>query len=379
MLKVALTGGIGSGKSLAGEYFELIGATVIDSDQLARDVVERGTEGFDEILLAFGDEILFNGNLDRRKLAGLIFDDPVAKAKLEEIVGNATALRRLIVKEIETDAKTFADPRRTLIQEEKKAVAEVKVVDEPVTVVVSEKGWVRARNGHGHDSSSFAFKAGDGLYGTFECRTVDTFIAFGSNGRIYSVPVSLLPGARGDGQPVTTLIDLEAGTQLLHYVAGPASATYLLSSSGGYGFLANIEHMASRNKSGKAFLTVNEGETVCRPSPVSGGSGETPWPVAVNVACASVGGRFLTFAIGELKTMEKGGRGLMLIDLEPKDSLAGAAAYSRSVRIDGIGRGGKAREEILEIRSLNNAKAARAKKGKVADLGFKPSGVVRLE
>ena len=301
------------------------------------------------------------------------------KAKLEEIVGNATALRRLIVKEIETDAKTFADPRRTLIQEEKKAVAEVKVVDEPVTVVVSEKGWVRARNGHSHDPSSFAFKAGDGLYGTFECRTVDTFIAFGSNGRIYSVPVSSLPGARGDGQPVTTLVDLEAGTQLLHYVAGPANATYLLSSSGGYGFLANIEHMISRNKSGKAFVTVNEGETMCRPSPVSGGSGETPWPVAVNVACASTGGRFLTFAIGELKTMEKGGRGLMLIDLEAKDSLAGAAAYTRSVRIDGIGRGGKAREEILEIRSLNNAKAARAKKGKVADLGFKPSGVIRME
>ena len=301
------------------------------------------------------------------------------KAKLEDIVGNATALRRLIVKEIETDAKTFADPRRTLIQEEKKAVAEVKVVDEPVTVVVSEKGWVRARNGHSHDPSSFAFKAGDGLYGTFECRTVDSFIAFGSNGRIYSVPVSSLPGARGDGQPVTTLVDLEAGTQLLHYVAGPANATYLLSSSGGYGFLADIEHMISRNKSGKAFVTVNEGETMCRPSPVSGGSGETPWPVAVNVACASVGGRFLTFAIGELKTMEKGGRGLMLIDLEPKDSLAGAAAYTRSVRIEGIGRGGKAREEVLEIRSLNNAKAARAKKGKVADLGFKPSGVVRLE
>jgi topoisomerase-4 subunit A len=118
---------------------------------------------------------------------------------------------------------------------------------------------------------------------------------------------------------------------------------------------------------------------MCRPSPVSGGSGETPWPVAVNVACASTGGRFLTFAIGELKTMEKGGRGLMLIDLEAKDSLAGAAAYTRSVRIDGIGRGGKAREEILEIRSLNNAKAARAKKGKLTDLGFKPSGVVRME
>jgi len=301
------------------------------------------------------------------------------QAKLEDIVGNPSALRRLMVKEIEADAKTFADPRRTLIQEEKKAVAEVKVIDEPVTVVVSEKGWVRARTGHGHEASAFAFKAGDGLYGTFECRTVDTFIAFGSNGRIYSVPVSALPGARGDGQPVTTLIDLESGTQLLHYVAGPAGATYLLSSSGGYGFMANIEHMISRNKSGKAFITVGEGETVCRPSPASGGSGAQPVAPATHVACASTGGRFLTFELSELKAMEKGGRGLMLIDLEAKDTLAGAAAYTRSVRIEGIGRGGKVREETLEIRSLNNAKAARAKKGKVADLGFKPNAVVRVE
>lgn len=301
------------------------------------------------------------------------------QTKLEEIVNSPSALRRLMVKEIEADAKTFADPRRTLIQEEKKAVAEVKVIDEPVTVVVSEKGWVRARTGHGHEASAFAFKSGDGLYGTFECRTVDTFIAFGSNGRVYSVPVSALPGARGDGQPVTTLIDLESGTQLLHYLAGPAAATYLLSSTGGYGFMANVEHMVSRNKGGKAFVSLGEGETVCRPSPVSGGSGSQALPAATQVACASAGGRVLTFDLSELKLMEKGGRGLMLIDLEAKDSLAGAAAYTRSVRIAGVGRGGKDREETLEIRSLNNAKAARAKKGKVADLGFKPNAVVRVE
>ena len=301
------------------------------------------------------------------------------QAKLEDIVGNPVALRRLMVKEIEADAKQFSDARRTLIQEEKKAVAEVKVIDEPVTVVVSEKGWVRARTGHGHDPASFAFKSGDGLYGTFECRTVDTFIAFGSNGRIYSVPLSVLPGARGDGQPVTTLVDLETGTHLLHYVAGPSSATYLLSSSGGYGFMANIEHMISRNKGGKAFMTLGEGEALCRPSPISGGSGAVPLAVATHVACASVGGRFLTFELSDLKLMEKGGRGLMLIDLETKDTLAGAAAYTRSVRIEGVGRGGKPREETLEIRSLNNAKAARAKKGKVADLGFKPNAVVRIE
>ncbi len=306
------------------------------------------------------------------------------QGKLEEILGSPAALRRLMVKEIEQDAKTFADARRTLIQEEKKAVAEVKVIDEPVTVVISQKGWVRARQGHGHEAGGFAFKAGDGLYSTFECRTVDQLIVFGSNGRVYSVPVAALPGARGDGQPITTLIELESGTQPAHYFAGPTSATLLLSSSGGYGFLATVEGLVSRNKGGKSFITLGEGETVCMPSHVSGSSATVSadrpaMPAATSVCCASTQGRILTFDIGELKLMEKGGRGLMLIDLEAKDQLAGACAYTRSVKIEGLGRGGKEREETLEIRSLNNAKAARAKKGKVADLGFKPSRTTRVE
>ncbi|HNO41691.1 MAG TPA: DNA gyrase C-terminal beta-propeller domain-containing protein, partial [Ottowia sp.] len=314
------------------------------------------------------------------------------QGSLEDVLASPATLRRLMIKEIEADAKEFADPRRTLIQAEKKAVVEVKVQDEPVTVVVSEKGWVRARSGHGHDAAGFAFKAGDGLYGTFECRTVDQLLVFGSNGRVYSVAVASLPGARGDGQPITTLIELEAGTQPLHYFAGPAGAALLLSGSGGYGFVARVEHMLSRNKSGKAFISIGAGEQVCRPSLVALDSeqktapaqtGQAPAAIgsiaATHVACASVGGRILTFEIGELKLMEKGGRGLTLIDLEPKDSLAGAAAYTRSVRLLGVGRGGKPREEQLEIRSLNNARAARGRKGRAADLGFKPHTIVRVE
>ena len=111
-------------------------------------------------------------------------------------------------------------------------------------------------------------------------------------------------------------------------------------------------------------------------------AGAPPGPLttpATHVCCASTGKRILTFEIGELKPMANGGRGLMLMDLEPKDSLAGVAAYTRSVRIVGIGRGDKEREELLEIRSLNNARGARARKGKAADLGFKPTGVVRVE
>ena len=313
--------------------------------------------------------------------------------KLVDILDNPASLRRLMVKEIEADAKTFADARRTLIQAEKKAVAEIKIVDEPVTVVVSDKGWVRARGGHGHEAAGFAFKAGDALYATFECRSVDTLLAFGSNGRVYSVAVALLPGGRGDGQPLTSLIELEAGTQILHYFAGPAAAQMLISSSAGYGFMATVENMISRNKAGKAFVTCNTGESVCAPSLVAGASlpahAATPASVqnaaralvaaATDVACASTLGRILTFKLSELKTMEKGGRGLMLLDLDGKDTLAGAAAYTRSVRISGIGRGGKEREETLEIRSLNNARAARARKGKAADLGFKPVAVARVE
>jgi topoisomerase-4 subunit A len=311
-------------------------------------------------------------------------EDEVLAGRHQHHGTELAGLRRLMVREIEADAKTFADARRTLIQAEKKAMLEVKVIDEPVTVVVSSKGWVRARQGHGHEAASFAFKAGDGLYDAFECRTVDTLLIFGSNGRIYSVAVATLPGARGDGQPVTTLIDLESGTQPVHYFAGPAGATLLLSGSGGYGFLATIESMVSRNKAGKAFVSLADGESLCMPSHVSLSSATVSpdrpaLPAASHVACASTGGRVLTFAIDELKLMEKGGRGLMLIDLEAKDTLAGAAAYTRSVKIQGIGRGGKAREETLEIRSLNNAKAGRAKKGRVADLGFKPNRVSRVE
>ena len=301
------------------------------------------------------------------------------RKKLEEILSSPASQRRLMIKEIEADAKIFGDERRTLIQADKRSNVEVKVVDEPVTVIISDKGWVRARSGHGHDRAGFSFKAGDTLYDTFECRTVDTVLCFGSNGRVYSVPVTLLPGARGDGQPLTTLVELESATQLVHYVVGPPTAMYVLSNSAGYGFMATIESMVSRNRSGKSFLSLNAEERVLRPSLVDAASQNNTLPIAKSVACVSMGGRILSFDISEMKIMEKGGRGLMLIDLDKKDELAGAAAYVRSILIKGLGRGGKEREETLEIRSLNNAKAKRAKKGKTTELGFKPNDVRRVE
>ena len=293
-----------------------------------------------------------------------------------------------MVREIEADAKQFADPRRTLIQADKRVAPKALAVpDEAVTVIVSEQGWVRTRGGHGLDPMTFAFKPGDALYGAFEARSTGTLLAFGSNGRIYTVPIASLPSGRGDGQPVTTLVELESGTRLLHYFAGPPAATLLLSGSGGYGFLATVEQMTSRQRAGKAFLSLGDGESPCAPSLVSGAAGALlgagqpapPVPAATHVACASGERRILTFAIDELRTMPTGGRGLLLIDLEAGDVLAGAAAYRRSVRVSGVGRAARAREETLEIRSLNNARGVRGRKGRPADLGFRPIGIVRVE
>ncbi|HKX93322.1 MAG TPA: DNA topoisomerase IV subunit A, partial [Methylibium sp.] len=290
------------------------------------------------------------------------------QARLEDILGSPAALKRTIVKEIEADAKAHGDERRTLIQAEKRAVAEIKVVDEPVTVVVSAKGWVRARQGHGHDAAAFAFKAGDALYGTFECRTIDTLLVFGSNGRVYSIAVSGLPGARGDGQPISSMIELEAGSQPQHYFAGPADATLLLAGTGGYGLLAKAGDLFARQRGGKAFLSLADGEKPLPPAHADGAS---------QVACLSLGGRLLSFALDELKLQPKGGRGLTLLSLEGKDALVSVAPFEKTLRVLGSGRGGKAKDETLGPAALAPYKGARARKGKPAELGFKPTLLLR--
>ncbi|MBS0446198.1 MAG: DNA topoisomerase IV subunit A [Proteobacteria bacterium] len=288
------------------------------------------------------------------------------QAKLEEIVGSPAALRRLVIKEIEADARQYGDERRTLIQAEKKAVAEVKVVDEPVTVVVSLKGWVRALKGHEIEPASLAFKAGDALYGTFACRSVDALVVIGSNGRAYSTPVAQLPGGRGDGQPITSLIDLESGTQPAHYYAGRVEQTLLLASTGGFGLLAKVGDLLARQRGGKSFLSLEADEKPLPPSLADG---------MRQVACLSLSGRLLVFGIDELKLQGNGGRGLTLIDLDPKDALVSVAAFGESLTVLGTGRGGKAKEELLKGVALAAHGGKRARKGRKVD-GIKAQRVV---
>ena len=285
------------------------------------------------------------------------------QARLEEILASPAALKRLLIREIEADAKTHGDERRTLIQTEKRAVAEIRVVDEPVTVVVSAKGWVRALKGHEVDGATLQFKAGDSGYGSFACRSVDTLLVFGSaakgSGRVYSVPISALPGGRGDGLPVTSLIDLESGTQPAHYFAGAAQATLLLANSAGFGLLAHAADLQGRQRAGKAFLTLEDGELLLPPVVVAQAHRQ--------VACLSGDGRLLVFALSELKLQPKGGRGLTLMAVDAKAPLLAAVTLADSLTVQGSGRGGKPKDEVVKGVALAPYQGKRARKGRMVE------------
>lgn len=233
----------------------------------------------------------------------------------------------------------------------------MKIVDEPVTVIVSQKGWVRALKGHEVDVAAQTFKAGDALWGAFRCRSVDPLIVIGSNGRAYSVPVSTLPGGRGDGQPITTMIELETGSQIAHYIAGAPTQRLVMAGSTGYGLIAQIGDLVGSKRAGKTFLALDAGELPLL-ALVPGDA------VALQLGVLSAGGRLLGFPLDELKHQPKGGKGLMLMDLEVKDSVLSLACFTTQLRVHGSGRGGKPREELLRNQSLAAHAGKRARKGK---------------
>ncbi|MGA1694280.1 MAG: DNA topoisomerase IV subunit A [Burkholderiaceae bacterium] len=293
--------------------------------------------------------------------------------KLRHLLDNERALRKAVSKEIGDDAKTYGDDRRTLMKEESRTTLEIPVVDEPVTVVVSTNGWVRARQGHGHEPSSFTFKTGDALYGTFECRTTDALVALSSSGRAYSVAVSQLPGGRGDGAPVSSMIDLEAGSQLVHFVAGSPSQTLLLATRAGLGFVTRLEGMVGRNRSGKQFVGLESGDSLALLRVLS--------QDRASLALLSRKGRLLVIGLDEVKVLGNGGRGVVLMELEGSDDalvdavMVGALGLS----VSGEGRGGKDVRATIRPQEVSDYVGKRARKGKPLDVRFKPRAMEALE
>ncbi len=305
------------------------------------------------------------------RLEGIKIEQELAELRKDEgtlrkLLGADAALRKQVAREIEDDAKKYGDARRTLIETAERAAVEVKVLDEPVTVIVSDMGFVRARTGHGHDATQFSFRTGDDLYGAFECRSVDQLIAVGSNGRVYSVPVAQLPSARGDGAPVTSMIELEAGSRLVGYVAGSAETPLLLATTNGYGFATALGDMLSRQKAGKQFITVDDDAEPLRPQLVRAESDRS-------IACLSGKGRVLVFDATEIKALSGGGRGVTLMDLDDGEKLLtalpiGGGAVMQATR----GSAGKPVEVRLVGAQLQAQHGHRARKGRLVDPKLKP-------
>ncbi len=298
-----------------------------------------------------------------------LFDE---RKKLQGLLGSEATLKKAVIKEIEADIKTYGDDRRTLIEAAEKAAVEARQVEEPVTVIISAKGWVRSRQGHGHDARQFNFKTGDELAGAYEVKTTDQLHALASNGRVYSIPVAGLPSARGDGVPVTSFVELEAGSQILHAFAAPADAGVLLATEKGFGLTCVAGDWQSRMKAGKHFLTLEEGDVPL--PPVLFDASRTD----ATVVCLSDGqgggdkGRVLAYPVSEVKTLHKGGRGVTLMGLEKKEKLRQViVAADTGLVVTGTGRMAKPQSRTMSTREIATNTGTRGRKGKQLDPRWK--------
>ena len=294
-----------------------------------------------------------------------LFDE---RKKLQGLLGSEATLKKAVIKEIEADIKTYGDDRRTLIEAAEKAAVEARQVEEPVTVIISAKGWVRARQGHGHDARQFNFKTGDELAGAYEVKTTDQLHALASNGRVYSIPVAGLPSARGDGVPVTSFVELEAGSQILHAFAASADAGVLLATEKGFGLTCVAGDWQSRMKAGKHFLTLEEGDVPL--PPVLFDASRTD----ATVVCLSDGqgggdkGRVLAYPVSEVKTLHKGGRGVTLMGLEKKEKLRQViVAADTGLVVTGTGRMAKPQSRTMSTREIAANIRPRGRNGKQLD------------
>lgn len=298
-----------------------------------------------------------------------LFDE---RKKLQGLLGSEATLKKAVIKEIEADIKTYGDDRRTLIEAAEKAAVEARQVEEPVTVIISAKGWVRSRQGHGHDARQFNFKTGDELAGAYEVKTTDQLYALASNGRVYSIPVAGLPSARGDGVPVTSFVELEAGSQILHAFAASADAGVLLATEKGFGLTCVAGDWQSRMKAGKHFLTLEDGDVPLPPVLFEASRTDA------TVVCLSDGqgggdkGRVLAYPVSEVKTLHKGGRGVTLMGLEKKETLRQViVAADTGLVVTGTGRMAKPQSRTMSTREIATNTGTRGRKGKQLDPRWK--------
>ena len=275
------------------------------------------------------------------------------RQELQHILGDENVKRKLIISEMKADAKQFGDERRTLIQAASRASLTQTMVDEPITLIVSEKGWIRARTGHHLDLSQTSFKEGDALAQVIETRTVWPILLLDNQGRVYNIDAAELPSGRGDGAPLGSLVDLQAGAAPVCIISGLPESQYLLSNSGGYGFISTLKDLLSRGRGGKACLTLHGKEV---PLPAVACDQQT------TIILATCESRLLAYPLIEIKNMAKG-RGLQLIALNGDDVLQQChSTNADKITVHSQGKRGGQHQDSIAISAIS---AKRGHKGKL--------------
>lgn len=306
--------------------------------------------------------------LEEMKIRGEQDELAKEREKLLALLGSEAKLKKLVRKELIADAETYGDDRRSPIvsRAEARALSENELLpSEPVTVVISEKGWARCAKGHDIDATGLSYKAGDGFRAAAAGRSNQYAVFIDSTGRSYSLAAHSLPSARGQGEPLTGRLTPPPGASFECVMLPDDEALYVIASDAGYGFVVRGEDLQAKNKAGKALLSLPSGARVVAPRPLK--NRDQDWLAAVTTE-----GRLLVFPVRDLPQLGKG-KGNKIIGI-PGDRVASREEYLTDLAVlpEGSTLVLQAGKRTLSLKSddLEHYKGERGRRGNKLPRGF---------
>ncbi|MEL7557378.1 DNA topoisomerase IV subunit A [Stutzerimonas chloritidismutans] len=315
--------------------------------------------------------------LEEMKIRGEQDELAKEREKLLALLGSEAKLKRLVRKELIADAETYGDDRRSPIvaRAEARALSENELLpSEPVTVVISEKGWARCAKGHDIDATGLSYKAGDGFRAAAAGRSNQYAVFIDSTGRSYSLAAHSLPSARGQGEPLTGRLTPPPGAGFECVLLPEDESLYVIASDAGYGFVVKGEDLQAKNKAGKALLSLPAGARVVAPRPLK--SRDQDWLAAVTTE-----GRLLVFPVRDLPQLGKG-KGNKIIGI-PGDRVASREEYLTDLAVlpEGSTLVLQAGKRTLSLKSedLEHYKGERGRRGNKLPRGFQRVDALLVE
>ena len=315
--------------------------------------------------------------LEEMKIKGELEELEEERQSLQQILGSEQRLKTLVKKELLADAKEFGDERQSSLveREEARAIDEKTLIPtEPVTVILSEKGWIRAGKGHEIDAETLNYKAGDAYLQAAKGRSNQSATLMDSTGRCYSIPIHGLPSARSLGEPASSKLSPPDGSRFVGLMLGNDDDYYLLGSSAGYGLVARLDSLGTKNKNGKAILNVPTGSGVLMPRVVENHASDI-------LAAVSNIGRLLMFPISELPILAKG-KGNKFMQIPPAKFKTGeefivdfcSIPEGKSLQI----HSGE-RFMTLKPKDFENFMGERARRGNVLPRGYRNVSALSIQ